>query len=230
MAASGLQHVWLWTCSAQRWCACTGARQAGLVCSMCGWACSAERRCACRGFATGRAGGWRAALQSSGHCNCFAQGMHLPTAALTSHRASPSWLHRAECGALPPVLPSTGRKACPLPMWSPSTWMSTTQCSPRPCRQAHLVTPELTASAQWQRQFGRLQRALDASCTCMHYSRRRRRQHFTGTSPPPASCLLPPALQTYHRYMREHLIDHVDIPPEAVHIPDGTVPLVEVPR
>lgn len=83
---------------------------------------------------------------------------------------SPSWLHRAECGALSVVLPCTGRKGCPLPMWSPSTWMSTTQCSPRPCRQAHPLPPqlELTASAQWQRQFGRLRHALDASCTCMH--------------------------------------------------------------
>ena len=42
--------------------------------------------------------------------------------------------------------------------------------------------------------------------------------------------LLPPALQSYHRFMREHLFDQVDIPPEALHIPDGTAPLAEVPR
>jgi glucosamine-6-phosphate deaminase len=34
----------------------------------------------------------------------------------------------------------------------------------------------------------------------------------------------PDELQSYHRFMREHLFDHVDIPPEQVHIPDGTVP------
>jgi len=31
----------------------------------------------------------------------------------------------------------------------------------------------------------------------------------------------PKALQSYHRFMREHLFDHIDIPPEQVHIPDG---------
>ena len=31
-------------------------------------------------------------------------------------------------------------------------------------------------------------------------------------------------LQSYHRFMREHLFDHVDIDPRHVHIPDGTVP------
>ena len=46
----------------------------------------------------------------------------------------------------------------------------------------------------------------------------------------PAAIALPPFLQSYHRFMREHLFDHVDIPPEAVHVPDGTVPLAEVPR
>ncbi len=30
--------------------------------------------------------------------------------------------------------------------------------------------------------------------------------------------------QSYHRYMREVLVDHVNLPPEQVHIPDGTVP------
>ncbi len=34
----------------------------------------------------------------------------------------------------------------------------------------------------------------------------------------------PDALQSYHRFMREHLFDHVDIPAENVHIPDGTLP------
>ena len=34
----------------------------------------------------------------------------------------------------------------------------------------------------------------------------------------------PDALQSYHRFMREHLFDHVDIPAEAIHIPDGTLP------
>jgi glucosamine-6-phosphate deaminase len=34
----------------------------------------------------------------------------------------------------------------------------------------------------------------------------------------------PDELQSYHRFMREHLFDHVDIDPKAVHIPDGTVP------
>ena len=34
----------------------------------------------------------------------------------------------------------------------------------------------------------------------------------------------PGALQSYHRFMREHLFDHLDIPAEAIHIPSGTVP------
>ena len=34
----------------------------------------------------------------------------------------------------------------------------------------------------------------------------------------------PDALQSYHRFMREHLFDHVDIPADAIHIPDGTLP------
>ena len=40
----------------------------------------------------------------------------------------------------------------------------------------------------------------------------------------------PEELQSYRRFMREYLFDLVDIPPENVHIPDGTVPLAEVPR
>ena len=36
--------------------------------------------------------------------------------------------------------------------------------------------------------------------------------------------ITPDALQSYHRFMREHLFDHVDVDPRRVHIPDGTVP------
>lgn len=36
--------------------------------------------------------------------------------------------------------------------------------------------------------------------------------------------ITPDELQSYHRYMHEHLFDHVDIDPARVHIPDGTVP------
>ena len=35
--------------------------------------------------------------------------------------------------------------------------------------------------------------------------------------------IAPDALQSYHRFMREHLFDHVDIPADAIHIPDGTL-------
>ena len=35
-------------------------------------------------------------------------------------------------------------------------------------------------------------------------------------------------LQSYHRFMREHLFDHVDIDPKNVHIPDGTLPREKV--
>ncbi|HBP81034.1 MAG TPA: glucosamine-6-phosphate deaminase [Planctomycetaceae bacterium] len=31
----------------------------------------------------------------------------------------------------------------------------------------------------------------------------------------------PDALQSYHRFMREHLFDHIDIAPENIHIPNG---------
>ena len=34
----------------------------------------------------------------------------------------------------------------------------------------------------------------------------------------------PAALQSYHRFMREHLFDHLDIPAAQIHIPDGTLP------
>jgi glucosamine-6-phosphate deaminase len=33
----------------------------------------------------------------------------------------------------------------------------------------------------------------------------------------------PDALQSYHRFMREHLFDHIDIPQDNIHIPDGTL-------
>lgn len=40
--------------------------------------------------------------------------------------------------------------------------------------------------------------------------------------------ILPNALQSYNRFMHEHLFDHVDINPENVHIPDGTLKVEEV--
>ncbi|AMR26921.1 glucosamine-6-phosphate deaminase [Hymenobacter psoromatis] len=38
----------------------------------------------------------------------------------------------------------------------------------------------------------------------------------------------PDSLQSYVRFMHEYLFDHVDIRPENIHIPDGTVPPAEV--
>ena len=38
----------------------------------------------------------------------------------------------------------------------------------------------------------------------------------------------PGALQSYHRFMREHLFDHVDIPAEQIHLPDGMLPRDEI--
>ena len=38
----------------------------------------------------------------------------------------------------------------------------------------------------------------------------------------------PDELQSYRRFMHEHLFDHIDIDPKNVHIPDGTVPLEKV--
>ncbi len=38
----------------------------------------------------------------------------------------------------------------------------------------------------------------------------------------------PDALQSYVRFMHEHLFDHIDIPPESIHIPDGTIPREQV--
>jgi glucosamine-6-phosphate deaminase len=40
--------------------------------------------------------------------------------------------------------------------------------------------------------------------------------------------MAPDSLQSYVRFMREYLFDHVDIRPENVHIPDGTVPPEQV--
>src|SRR5690606_12370955 len=34
----------------------------------------------------------------------------------------------------------------------------------------------------------------------------------------------PDALQSYVRFMSEHLFNHIDIPKEQIHIPDGTLP------
>ncbi len=38
----------------------------------------------------------------------------------------------------------------------------------------------------------------------------------------------PLELQSYVRFMNEHLFDHIDIPKENIHIPDGTMPIEEV--
>ena len=40
----------------------------------------------------------------------------------------------------------------------------------------------------------------------------------------------PDALQSYHRFMREHLFDHIDVPAAAIHIPDGTLARGDVAR
>jgi glucosamine-6-phosphate deaminase len=34
--------------------------------------------------------------------------------------------------------------------------------------------------------------------------------------------------QSYHHFMRVHLFDHVDLPDDGIHLPDGTVPAAEV--
>ncbi len=41
--------------------------------------------------------------------------------------------------------------------------------------------------------------------------------------------LPPEALQSYHRWVHEKLVDQINIPPENVHVPDGLVPLADVP-
>src|SRR6056297_237862 len=38
----------------------------------------------------------------------------------------------------------------------------------------------------------------------------------------------PESLQSYVRFMKEHLFDHLDIPDDQIHIPDGTVPEDEI--
>jgi glucosamine-6-phosphate deaminase len=38
----------------------------------------------------------------------------------------------------------------------------------------------------------------------------------------------PGAMQSYVRFMREHLFDHIDIPRESIHIPDGTLDVADV--
>src|SRR5688572_27199086 len=38
----------------------------------------------------------------------------------------------------------------------------------------------------------------------------------------------PLELQSYHRFMHEHLFDRIDIPRENVHIPDGTLAIEQV--
>ena len=38
----------------------------------------------------------------------------------------------------------------------------------------------------------------------------------------------PSALQSYHRFMREYLFDHIDIPKDQVHIPDGTLAIEDI--
>lgn len=40
----------------------------------------------------------------------------------------------------------------------------------------------------------------------------------------------PHALQSYVRFMNEHLFNHIDIPDEQVHIPDGTIDEEQVPQ
>jgi glucosamine-6-phosphate deaminase len=40
----------------------------------------------------------------------------------------------------------------------------------------------------------------------------------------------PGAIQSYVRFMNEHLFDHIDIPKENVHIPDGTLDMAEVEK
>ncbi|QDU72308.1 glucosamine-6-phosphate deaminase [Mucisphaera calidilacus] len=40
----------------------------------------------------------------------------------------------------------------------------------------------------------------------------------------------PNELQSYHRFMNEHLFSHIDIDPKNVHVPDGTLSIEEVPH
>ena len=38
----------------------------------------------------------------------------------------------------------------------------------------------------------------------------------------------PDAMQSYHRFMMEHLFDHIDIEKDNINIPDGTLPAEKV--
>ena len=38
----------------------------------------------------------------------------------------------------------------------------------------------------------------------------------------------PEDLQSYVRFMKEHLFNHIDIAPENVHVPDGTIAVEKV--
>lgn len=38
----------------------------------------------------------------------------------------------------------------------------------------------------------------------------------------------PDCLQSYHRFMHEHLFNHINIPPDQVHIPDGTIAIEQI--
>src|SRR5438132_5038443 len=40
----------------------------------------------------------------------------------------------------------------------------------------------------------------------------------------------PDELQSYNRFMREHLFDFIDIDPKNIHIPDGTIASEKVPE
>ena len=40
--------------------------------------------------------------------------------------------------------------------------------------------------------------------------------------------MTPDSIQSYHKFMHDYLFDHVDIPPENINIPDGTIPMDEV--
>lgn len=41
--------------------------------------------------------------------------------------------------------------------------------------------------------------------------------------------MAPEDIQSYRRFMREHLFDHVDIDPTRTHLPDGSIPVEQVP-
>jgi hypothetical protein len=72
--------------------------------------------------------------------------------------------------------------------------------------------------------------ASPGGCWACGLARIRARQLCGSALGPLSKSRSPRVPQSYHRFMREHLFDHVDVPAEAVHIPDGTVPLADVPR